>query len=312
MKPLERVYKPLKIFRYAWELYDYWADPDWYKLPDEFEGYEPAPGYTCYSYYAPYDNGDCESIWIGSPSVGSSNCSTWHYRNQTLNFNPAIRGRAWGPRQGLIYGCERYNLAHVASYPQSVPPEQRNPIPKYKLGQARPLQRMRWTPLPDPLVKAVPIPQGPPLRPRDPPPYIEPAFEVDDKGPRPSSHVRLRPHRNEKEKKRLPKGPWNIPGNFLHNLTEFNDFVDAIYDALPDRYKTPGRKTPQQKLLDIWNGLDHVDWGGAFGNYLYNHFEDAIVGALNRRHDERLGDLLQRVRGRYGPRVRPLTGGWGF
>lgn len=119
-----------------------------------------------------------------------------------------------------------------------------------------------------------PIPPGPPVWPTRPPP--------GDK------EVKLR--------SRLLGITWKI----VNPITEAVDFVDALYDALPDKWilvngkwrinpEWRGMTDNKSKYLNarqraelVWDNFDYIDWDQAMKNILYNEIQDRIIGAASR------------------------------
>lgn len=281
VKPVFRVHPLTRVLSYAWDAYDAVSQPqlqpEWYVRP---ERWVPAPGYICYSYNPAIDNGSCDEYHLASfASTNSTVCSTWHYQNQAFStFQPTNRGRAWGPKQGGVYGCLRYNMAHVAAYPDSVPAAQRNPTryPRYVI----PVPEAFTSPLPDPAAFAEPA--GPVVPPPDLPLYAEPAIERRPNGQVVEAvHYNVRPKPGEKERKRrVPIGAAaSLASKIFHAATEGMDFVDVIFEALP-KNRQEGAKRPDQKLKAIWDYFDELDWGDVAANFVINQLEDRIVGTI--------------------------------
>lgn len=291
-KPLFRVHPVTRALSYAWDAYDAYsgADQMWYQMPG---GIEPAPGYLCYSYNAAIDNGTCDEIFIGSfAATNGTVCSTWHYQAQSFFYNSSNKGRAWGPKQGGFFGCQRYNLAHVAVYPDSVPANKRDPI--VKPGYIVPLPDDFTSPLPDPA--AWPKLGGEPPAPPVVPLYAEPALERQPNGSiRRVVHYRARPEPGVKERKRIvPIGAAaSLASKIFHAATEGMDFVDSIFEALP-KSRQRGAERPDQKLAAIWKYLDEINWWDAGANLVINQLEDRVIGTLMSQ--EAGGSVLTRYK----------------
>ena len=75
-------------------------------------------------------------------------------------------------------------------------------------------------------------------------------------------------------------------------MTEIKDFLESLYDALPDdvkrRYK--GRATTTLARA-VWENFDQIDWGKATWNLVKNEIEDRIIGLLQSGR-ARLGDVM--------------------
>lgn len=85
-------------------------------------------------------------------------------------------------------------------------------------------------------------------------------------------------------------------------LTEANDFVDAIYEALPAEFRprwkdTPyewRKPTPQAKLEAIFENYDKLNAVDIFENLIYEQLEDkfyGMIGRTNAENSKRLGLL---------------------
>lgn len=64
----------------------------------------------------------------------------------------------------------------------------------------------------------------------------------------------------------------------FHGLTEYGDFIESFYDALPRKYQTckiGGPACQTAKVLAHW---DEVDIPTAVINWLWNDFEDRVLG----------------------------------
>ena len=146
-------------------------------------------------------------------------------------------------------------------------------------------------------------PYMPPARPPNMPPYEEPAWEYSARGPRLALHRRLKPTRNEKEKKKTLMGPvGNALAAGFHGLTEWKDAVNAVHDALPQNMQSKrDGLVPMEQA--IWKNLDHVDWDQAARNLLYNWAEDKIVGDLHAAQKKWVDRTVKPVRGRDGVRI---------
>lgn len=78
----------------------------------------------------------------------------------------------------------------------------------------------------------------------------------------------------------------------LHGLTEAQDLVNAIWDALPGSVKSGKTRGPNgvfvqkdigpkglpEKFMDIYNNLDKVNWSQAIHNIVKNEIEDQLIG----------------------------------
>lgn len=64
----------------------------------------------------------------------------------------------------------------------------------------------------------------------------------------------------------------------FHALTEYNDFIESFYDALPKKYQTCKIGGPACKTLQVSRHLGEVDIPTAVVNWLWNDFEDRVLG----------------------------------
>lgn len=69
--------------------------------------------------------------------------------------------------------------------------------------------------------------------------------------------------------------------HFINQLTELQDVVDGIWDALPDKYKTKNWQgvTPDQKWRDIYRHVDDVAWDEAFFNVIWGQLVEDMIWA---------------------------------
>lgn len=117
------------------------------------------------------------------------------------------------------------------------------------------------------------------------------------------------PGNGTKEKKRLVGGAaFFFTQKVFHAITEYQDLVDALYDAIPKRYQCKGAKNVAAKSLCIFANLDKVDIGDAIVNVAWNQFEDFVLGTglfgLNKRAAQARGD-------RYAFRTLNSANGYG-
>lgn len=93
-----------------------------------------------------------------------------------------------------------------------------------------------------------------------------------------STHHFAPPPRGVKEKKVALGGTGKL-GRFYGSLSEGKELIDDIWGALPDDVKGKRRKTPQQKLTDLWQHWDRLDAAKAIGNVIWDKSVDRIIGA---------------------------------
>lgn len=134
----------------------------------------------------------------------------------------------------------------------------------------------------------------------------------------PEEHQWTRPSARVKEKKFIPKNfmkyagiPWNI-------FTESNDFIRAIWDAIPRHLRTArstgeeGNRRTDAMLRDIWNNFDSIDWASATTNAIKNQLEDYAYGRLSKAANSAIS-RARGGRGQGGIGSGVITGGgaWG-
>lgn len=65
-------------------------------------------------------------------------------------------------------------------------------------------------------------------------------------------------------------------------VTETDDTVKAIYQALPKKLQTA--RNPQQRLQILYRHWDKVDFQQAANNVVKNQVEDAIIGLTSKKY----------------------------
>lgn len=98
--------------------------------------------------------------------------------------------------------------------------------------------------------------------------------------PEAKPHVRQPPGKGTKERK-LNLSIGGVPGKIIGGVTEAVDAVDAIYAALPRKYKSPGL-TPQEKAAQIYRHFDEVDLRKALANLFVQQVSDRAWGTIGR------------------------------
>ena len=102
-----------------------------------------------------------------------------------------------------------------------------------------------------------------------------------------------RPPQNEKERKqRLTPHGASVVGRSVNWLSETGDFIEAIWWALPAKYRSPPEWDPiqkrwhavghLQKAQDIYDHLDQVDMNKAFENLLAEQLGDLMAGKVGQ------------------------------
>lgn len=89
---------------------------------------------------------------------------------------------------------------------------------------------------------------------------------------------RSRPPRGDKEKKTRAKNAavLGFIGGSLGALSEANDVIDALYEALPREYQSGGNFV--DRAHDVLEHFDHIDAAQAIQNLVLNELEDRAIG----------------------------------
>ena len=145
----------------------------------------------------------------------------------------------------------------------------------------------------------------------------------------PPAHRRRPPPPGTKERKGTTSSgaTWSILDRILFKgskvmaeLTEVADLVEVFFEALPEHIQEQAKKEWRSMNPDSRGGMamkawavykyaDHLDLSKIVTGYIYNHYEDKVIGTLNRRAEENSPRLLDRdniMRGRgltLGPAV---------
>ena len=93
---------------------------------------------------------------------------------------------------------------------------------------------------------------------------------------------RKRPPKEEKQKKGKVRNPTflmrlnKVLFKALEEMTEFNDLVDALYDALPKKFQTAKYFSDRPKVL--YDNFNYLNVDEAFKNIIFNSIEDKVIG----------------------------------
>ena len=144
-----------------------------------------------------------------------------------------------------------------------------------------------WPTVPQP--NPSPTPNTPPAPAINIPnsPHIRPTLN-----PRPRNRPK-RPPQNEKERKqRLTPHGASVVGRAVNWLSETGDFIEAIWWALPAKYRSPPEWDPiqgrwhsvghAQKARDIYDHLEHVDMNKALNNLMMEQLGDMTAGKVGQ------------------------------
>ena len=93
---------------------------------------------------------------------------------------------------------------------------------------------------------------------------------------------------------------YNVVHPVISNVGEVVEFIQAIYDALPDQYKVkyPGTNytlraaTPQQKVKAIYENFHRIDLAKVIRNFADNQLEDAIWGLVGQTNADASSQAL--------------------
>jgi hypothetical protein len=119
-------------------------------------------------------------------------------------------------------------------------------------------------------------------------------------GPQPDGPPNLVPTVPGSTGEKKANVPTWIGLRIYHAITEVNDLVDVLADAIPGK---PCDKLPGvQKAACVINNFSDIDWSDAAYGIVYNEYEDKIVAKINRQ--------LQKVTGGLGPNTTQIQQ-WG-
>lgn len=144
---------------------------------------------------------------------------------------------------------------------------------------APPYRAIPYRPWPDPYAPAERTIRGPaPVR-RSPPPSFEIWPSPGKARPR---HRREPPEPPVQERKFIATlDGATVLGRSISWLTEGLDFLDSLYDALPDHLRKRDA-TPQEKARALRDHFKEIDIPKALENLLKNELEDRFYGLLSR------------------------------
>lgn len=113
-------------------------------------------------------------------------------------------------------------------------------------------------------------------------------------------HERRPPGKREKEWKGKLYGPaYRAIINVVNKITETEDFIDVLYDALPSNVKPRYKNTKYErkkvltldKALIIYRHADKLDMDKVITGLIYEHIEDRFYGAIGKAHIQLARDL---------------------
>lgn len=118
------------------------------------------------------------------------------------------------------------------------------------------------------------------------------------------------PNPKDKERKLRPGPRLARIIRYLGAVTEAADTVDALYDALPSRYRPRYKKTKyekrnvsyNEKLEALYNHWDQVDMSQAIQNLIEENVKDRIYGEIGKAG----GEVSRRLGHHYGAGINSL------
>lgn len=177
-----------------------------------------------------------------------------------------------------------YQIGQLASYaphlfPPSVTPHFPPPVPWHEVPNWEAPNRETSNGEPAPL----PVGVSP----------VEWSYTADYGGrprPAPKQHRHRPPPRDVNERKQTMTKSQIIILRSVSQVTEVMDFVDALYDAIPDKHKLRWKNTqyqylkptPVQKFKHIIDAYEHIDWTQAIENLYLMQAEDTAIGTLGK------------------------------
>lgn len=258
-------------------------------------GVDPVTGRGCWvwntSYSALYPktglpptNQWISGVVFGGIQAGAAQMGwTWYakplWKVPKPEFHPAIAPEALPMVQPMPMP-----LADPLPYrllPYRVPNPNRSPTERPQRGHARGLPRPRPWLEPSPFVPPPPPPRWPRI----------PDVTITGQGATvgPPQHKWKDPGKKEKKANVWRLGSTGV-GKVFNKVTETGDAIDAIWNALPDKFKKremAKRHGKPPKMLDklgqIVGNWDQIDAGEAVGNLIENEVKDRAIGAVGKQ-----------------------------
>lgn len=280
-------------------LYEIW------KLAEDLAGQiDEAGGWTVHPGWTKCPTPSCDGtvthwFWIGlSSCAGFPACPA----GQSAVGFPVAPGTPDATRRYLLMGEHTHDsagqprytyhaawlrdLASNVNYPEYVAPFTRPYFFPAEFPRTSPRQHPWLNPTVNPIGAPMPAraPSAPPYKAL---PHM-PQLPWRQTGPRPaprlaSSPLPRPPGPGVKERKfAISKiGGLNLV-RFIGAVTESADLGNALYDALPDRYKLPPHSLFRDKMLQLYKHFDKVNVLDAIDNIIHNEIEDRAFGAAGR------------------------------
>lgn len=169
------------------------------------------------------------------------------------------------------------------------------PVPQLVPGSIiLPPNLPEWQPMPHPWIDPLPNPNAPTVPPLAHPPYNKPHVGLPEASIRGRGRTEKiptraeepqplrRPRRRERERKiRIADMPdkrmRRLLGWLISAASEGGDFLDSLYDALPDSLRSSDDDTAA-KFNKVFFNLDKVDFTEAVQNLIANQVEDRYFG----------------------------------
>lgn len=147
--------------------------------------------------------------------------------------------------------------------------------------QAEPVVEIDYQAMPDGTVNATAV--------------LPEAMVLTDSGWAPTrpQHQLAPPQRGHKERKVVLNAARTLPGLIFGAVTEFGDAIDAVWDALPDKFRKreQAKRHGKRPLLQVkvWQVFTHakdIDVEKALVNLAQNQLEDKAIGYASRKANE--------------------------
>lgn len=295
-KALGRLIPGIGIVLTAWELYDLWKQMnDQFMLPGRpmsISGYRRRDELEC-TVNGPWDSymnfasvtGLCGGGFNGSASLPAAISQPftqaqvyewWKFINPTQPVRQYSRRHRWdrlatpGPNPGFIIPPSPVIIPELPPFIPYISPGM--PRPGQEIWPFQPpvhLPRPGWTPGAVPGTWSDGRPHGSSRG-----DYSEKKFPAPNGRPLP----RPAPKGTRERKVRMKiSAVRRLMGWLVSNYSEAMDLVEALWDALPEKFRTKDANQ-KQKLLDLYNHIDDIDVVEGLTNWLQNDREDKIWG----------------------------------
>lgn len=242
--------------------------------------FQNIPGSSCKLY------GEICDFALGCPTA--LQVPTGDIATQAISYGSnsgcsSVRTRTYGI--GLGYRTSTVPSRHTVTqvwgkqWPNSgAVPRVTLPLPQPAVN--RPVIPQPITPPPLPVIQESVSGGGAAAPPRVPPYALPAAVWPIGSKPRPGVHYRVPPYRGHRERKTNAnlRQALAILSKGYGGVTEMNDAVNAIYDALGQ--KCAGAKGMREKIACIYTNLPTLDGPQAVRNLVYNHYTDKYAGRI--------------------------------